>query len=217
MKAIVNKDLVISVVIGDVEALNIPEYLQNLPNYQLRFDGQKIVDASTYTTFYIDENGIKHIVQHDPSWQELQCKFDDILVKDSDTGNWRAMTEEEIKEQKEKERIQELSDACKNYILSFYPAIKQQSDIADKVYFETVLKAVGISNLEADIIKRVEDFYNGKTLDEVISDVADENKEAYLQLIKVGVRVNWVQRCKEVLRDAIANSTKPNFPKFPLE
>lgn len=102
------------------------------------------------------------------------------------------------------------------YIYIYYPPVKQASDQADKEYFSTLLKAKGTENLEADIVARVQDFYTGKTLDEVVEDVPDENKEAYLQLIKVGIRVTWVQMCKQELRRAIEEDKEPNFPKYPL-
>jgi len=103
-----------------------------------------------------------------------------------------------------------------NLIYSKYPQSKQNSDLADKLYYENLLKAKGIKNLEADIVKRVEEYYKGKNLDEVISDVADENKESYLQLIKVGIRVTWVQMCKNELKKAIEEQREPEFPKYPL-
>ena len=109
-----------------------------------------------------------------------------------------------------------LSKRIEDYIYSKYPQSKQNSDLADKLYYENLLKAKGIKNLEADIVKRVEEYYKGKNLDEVISDVADENKESYLQLIKVGIRVTWVQMCKNELKKAIEEQREPEFPEYPL-
>lgn len=106
-------------------------------------------------------------------------------------------------------------NSCKDYILQHYPQIKQQSDIADKMYFETALKAGGVSDLEVDIAARVGQLHSGKSLDEVTSDVSQESKVAYIQLIKVGIRVSWVQACKKALGEAIAQDTKPQFPDYP--
>jgi len=106
MKALIDKDLVIGIAEGDISDIEIPMKLQNLPLSQLRFDGQKIVDASTYTTFYVDENGTKHIIQHNPSWQELQCKFDDELVNEN--GVWRVKTKEDY--------LKELKQDLKNQV-----------------------------------------------------------------------------------------------------
>jgi len=62
----------------------------------------------------------------------------------------------------------------------------------------------------------VKEFYNGKSIDEVTENVANENKEAYEQLIKVGIRVAWVQHCKRELKAAIDEQREPNYPKYPL-
>jgi len=102
------------------------------------------------------------------------------------------------------------------YIYIYYSPTKQASDQADKEYYTTLLKAKGIENLEADIVTRVEKFFAGSTLDEVVADIPDENKEAYLQLIKTGIRVTWVQMCKAELRKAIAENREPKFPEYPL-
>lgn len=40
----------------------------------------KVVDASKYTTFYIDKEGFKHIEHLDASWQILICNWDDELI-----------------------------------------------------------------------------------------------------------------------------------------
>lgn len=109
----------------------------------------------------------------------------------------------------------EYSKIATDYILQHYPQIKQQSDIADKMYFETVLKAGGVSDLEVDIATRVGQLHSGKSLDEVTSDVSQKSKVAYIQLIKVGIRVSWVQACKKALGEAIAQDTKPQFTDYP--
>ena len=103
-----------------------------------------------------------------------------------------------------------------DFILQHYSTIKQQSDQADKEYFSTILKAKGVENLESIVAVKVQNFFAGKTLEEVVEDVADEDKEAYLQLIKVGIRVTWVQMCKAELRKAIAENREPKFPEYPL-
>jgi len=102
------------------------------------------------------------------------------------------------------------------YIYIHYPPAKQASDQADKEYFSTLLKANGAKNLEADIVTRVQNFFKGAKLESLVEDVVDENKEAYLQLIKVGIRVTWVQMCKQELRRAIEEDREPNFPEYPL-
>ena len=114
MKAIIHKDLIVGVVNGDIHAPKIPIGLQNLPTSRLRFNEKDIVDASTYTTFYIDKDGTKHIVQFDSNLQELKCNFDDELINDNDT--WRVKTTEDYlqdyKQQKKSKIKQAFLEAC---------------------------------------------------------------------------------------------------------
>ncbi|NPA64846.1 MAG: hypothetical protein GXO16_07715 [Epsilonproteobacteria bacterium] len=110
----------------------------------------------------------------------------------------------------------ELKEMTEAYIYNFYPQVKQASDIADKNYYEMLLKAKGATNLEADIVARAERFFGGESLESIISDVADTEKEAYEQLLKVAIRVKWVQDCKAELKAAIAEEREPNFPDYPL-
>ena len=110
----------------------------------------------------------------------------------------------------------EAAQLASGYIYSHYPQTKQNSDLADKLYYENILKAAGVQDLEADIVHRVQSFYDGKSLDEVLADVSAEHKEAYEQLVKVGIRVTWVQQCKAELKAAIAEEREPSFPKYPL-
>jgi len=70
-------------------------------------------------TFYIDEKGIKHILQLNQNWQPLQCNYDDELINDN--GIWRVKTEAEKLQEKiqekqgvllsfEKQRVQKILD-----------------------------------------------------------------------------------------------------------
>ena len=156
----------------------------------IKIDGRKIVEV--YTDFNKTIEGIKNLKDKDGN-----------LIYDID--NMEIIYES-----------YELAEITTSYILQYYPTIKQQSDQADKEYFSTLLKAKGVENLEADIVTRVQNFFAGSTLDDVIADVADEDKEAYIQIVKVGIRVTWVQTCKTELRNAIAENREPVFPEYPL-
>lgn len=71
----------------------IPADLQDLPNRRLRFDGEAVVDAATYGTFYVDERGRRHITDG-AGRQELACSWDAPLVLEE--GTWRVVTALEI-------------------------------------------------------------------------------------------------------------------------
>jgi len=117
------------------------------------------------------------------------------------------------------EWINEKYSQTKNHIYKYYSQIKQASDQADKEYYSTLLKANGVQNLEATIASIVSKYYDGQTIDEVlntIEDLTDDTREAYLQLLKVGIRVTWVQRCKSELKKAIEENREPIYPEYPL-
>lgn len=115
----------------------------------------------------------------------------------------------------EKKWIEDKYKELEKYIYTYYPPVKQQSDIADKNYYEIILKNGGITNLDKDIVTRTKNYFeNGRKLDDVVSDIADENKkEAYLQLIKTAIRVTWVIDCKKELKQAINEKREPEYPK----
>jgi len=127
----------------------------------------------------------------------------------------KELIDAKIKEIKKQEEIEIKYKNCENYILKYYSPMKQQSDQIDKEYHMTLLKAKGIENLELDIFLRIQRFFDGETLDEV-TNVPEEFKISYLQLIKAGIRMAWVQNCKEELKKSIEENREPNFPKFPL-
>jgi hypothetical protein len=186
--------------------------------------------------FKIDENGLMHKINIpsdvEDEFLELQKngklvyeKIDktslpeytgnlnvhELYYKKDSNGNIVLDMDRILKDWKE-EKIKEIE----SLIYSFYPQSKQNSDLVDKLYYEILLKADGVSDLETDIVNRVKDFLAGKTIDEVISDVPDAHKEAYTQLLKTVIRVEWVQNCKAELKAAISEQREPEYPKFPL-
>ena len=113
--------------------------------------------------------------------------------------------------------IEDKYKQIESHIYNVYPQSKQNSDLADKLYYESLLKAKGIKNPEAEIKARVDRFFSGETLEAITQDVPTEVREAYLQLIKTFIRITWVQLCKSELKKAIAEGREPNFPEYPLK
>ena len=118
----------------------------------------------------------------------------------------------------EKKWIEDKYKQVENYIYNYYPPIKQQSDVSDKVYYETLLKAKNYKDIELQLVNAVEDFLKGKTIDNILNDnnVADEDIEPITQLLKLGIRVTWVINCKKELKQAISEKREPNYPRFYL-
>ena len=147
----------------------------------LRYDGEKIVDPRNYNTFFIDEKGIKHIKKFKDSWQELKCKFDDELVFDKTLKKWRVKTEKEkLKEEKEK-LIKQMKEEAYNFIVSYYPLWKQNSDLSDKEVITTKIIA-NFKNVinETDIRKSIYDILSG-------------NSTIYKELVNYGIKAGLIE------------------------
>ena len=69
---------------GD-ECVNNDELSANLRDID-----NTIIDATLLTTFFVDDDGKKHIVNYQ-SWQQLNCDFFDVLTNSA--GIWRVSTE----------------------------------------------------------------------------------------------------------------------------
>ena len=92
MKLIADSDLIVGAVTGDAVGIPAPADLADLPLDRLRLVDGAIIDAATLTTFYIDDRGRKRAVAG-AGWQALDCAWDDVLVRDADTGDWRIETD----------------------------------------------------------------------------------------------------------------------------
>ena len=105
MKGIIEGDLIIGV--ATHTGVNIPHTYIEFLRYDK--DAKEVVDIRELSqpyTFYIDEKGIKHILQLNPNWQPLKCSWDDKLVNDN--GSWRVKTETERLQEKKQEKQEEL-------------------------------------------------------------------------------------------------------------
>ncbi len=139
MKAIIQKDIVIS--LGSLGNIDVPLSLQTLPINQLRFDGQTVIDASQATQFFICDSGIKHVVQHEKSWQQLDCQFCDVVVNDGNT--WRIQNAHDIYQAKYSE--------VDNTRRQLY------AQISDPLYMESFRKQSNGLSSEAEEYKRQAD------------------------------------------------------------
>ncbi|MGY3687564.1 hypothetical protein ACXAAV_12880 [Vibrio coralliilyticus] len=87
---------IVSSASGDLANLvAVPDSLvEALQLGELRFLNNELVDAKNFSRFYIDTIGIKHIKRHDETWQEIECGYSDVLIKDGST--WRLKTEQDF-------------------------------------------------------------------------------------------------------------------------
>lgn len=89
MLAQTNGDLVEVVGSGLASGVPIPNALADVPWNRLRFKGGQIIDAATQTTFYLDLDGTKHVV-NGAGRKVVECSFNDGLIRDGDS--WRVAT-----------------------------------------------------------------------------------------------------------------------------
>lgn len=71
---------------GDVIAPVIPAGLVSAHDTRLRVVDGEVVDAADFSTFYISDDGYKHVVAGDGR-QQLECAWDDALTRDGEA--WR--------------------------------------------------------------------------------------------------------------------------------
>ena len=179
-----------------------------------RWDGINIVDPHNFTQFYIDNNGIKHISPNE-NYQPLKCNFDDIILFDSTLIKWRVATEEEKENILLNQKIKKLSEFTKDYILNFYPLIKQNSDLYDINYYKPILSQK-YENLDKMINDKVNSFCGGANFNDLFEDVNDEDVEGFKQLLKAFIRIRWLNECKETYKKLIYDDSLllPPYPTF---
>lgn len=83
MKAILDQDLVVALVSGDVDGVSIPNELAALPPQRLRYVGRKFVDAATIDTFHVDQHGRLRAVKGNDR-QTIKCAWNAPIERDGD-------------------------------------------------------------------------------------------------------------------------------------
>ncbi len=101
------------------------------------------------------------------------------------------------------------------HIYCFYPALKQQQDTAWSHNFTTKLYAIGIKNLDNQIVGFTASFYKGKSLNDILINIDNDLVLMYEKLIKVAVRNEWAYNCILASAEATKNNTDADYPVFP--
>ncbi len=125
---------------------------------------------------------------------------------------------------KKQQLLETLTMMTSQYIFQYYSDIKQKSDISDKEFFETYMKIHNIDEIQfrQAIAQAVQNIYNNTSdfatelsnLQTSFPPPATANPDewnfAIEQLLKVAIRVAFVQRCKQVYytyKQQIQNAT----------
>ena len=163
--------------------------------------------------YKITKNGVIRLIDNtfipdDPSnrdWQEYQ-KW--LAEGNSPEPMY---TFQELKQLK----LNQLQAEATSYILRYYPDVKQKSDIADKEYWGSWLVAQNPNYTTDSIYKSVYQSANNilsgtSDLATEISNYPQAEQKAWEQLIKIALRVAFVQKVKEeywTLRGQIESAT----------
>ncbi len=95
MKAIIDGDLVVGFGDGDVAGIDVPEEFRGLPAERIRYASGELVDISEVQEFFVDRNGVLHVVDGDGR-KAITCEWNAQLVCDKASGTWRARTVAEV-------------------------------------------------------------------------------------------------------------------------
>ena len=150
------------------------------------------------------------------SYQEFDIETtSDLYIED---GHIKVKTPEQKFQEAKQKKLKELDDFTTNYIYKYYPPNKQNSDFADRDYWSTLLiRKFGYSYQElaqktydtiADIIDGVITLQqgveklsideNGNPLTYTFNNQEYSAAPVWEQLLKIGIRVAWVQQVKQV-------------------
>lgn len=136
-------------------------------------------------------------------------------------GKWHLKELTEYDKKLEKQKILSLLPIrTKKYIMQHYPDIKQKSDIVDKEYYGALLVSTGKYRIE-EVYKKCLDIARSiinkeTTLQDTLQQFPEEEREAWEQLIKVAVRVGWVQMVKAEYKRALQEQRLPDYPPYPF-
>lgn len=113
--------------------------------------------------------------------------------------------------------LQAKYDAIAEHIYLQYSELKQAQDAKWVDSYTTKLKAIGVENLEAQIVSMTSEFLSGESLEECVGDIENAiQKEMYIKLIKVAIRTQWAEDCITEGKAAIAEDREPKYPEYPL-
>ena len=112
--------------------------------------------------------------------------------------------------------IEAKGQAIENHIYKNYSQKKQTQDEKWVSSYTTKLKAGGVDNLEAQVVKMIGFFFTGKSLSECLESVTVQEQKPYFEkLVKVGIRTEWAERCIQEGTTAIAENREPDYLEFP--
>jgi len=131
-------------------------------------------------------------------------EYDDCYKYDSTTRQITIDTDCYLQKKKQ-DMLENLKHITKQYIEQYYPEIKQRSDVADKEYWGAWLLSHNDTYTSDSIYKQAYqsalNILNGTSdLQTEVSNFPQAEQPAWEQLIKIALRVAFVQQVKEQYR-----------------
>jgi len=92
--AIRDNDMITAVInYKDKNAIPLPPEFENVPLLQLRFDNGKIIKLDDdIRTYYIDNDGFLHIHKTNDQWQEIRCRWFDVVKFDNVSKQYKVFS-----------------------------------------------------------------------------------------------------------------------------
>jgi hypothetical protein len=101
----------------------------NVSSYRYK-DGKIISVRKRCGKWYVDENGIKHLINVNGKYQEIECCYEDKLIYDHIERKWKVATDEDLKYElisqiqdeikKEKSKLSNIQDLIEYVGILFY-------------------------------------------------------------------------------------------------
>jgi len=133
-----------------------------------------------------------------------------------------SLTLDELKQRK----LTQLIVQTKAYIEQYYPEVKQRSDVADKEYWVGWLLSLNpnytISQIYALIFQSASKVLFGQTtLEQELLSFPEQERQAWEQLIKIGLRIGFIQMVKQeyyrIAKNIMEAKTKEELETVKIE
>ena len=140
----------------------------------------------------------------------------DFQHEDELSDKDQALVDNKIKEIKVQHLIELKSQAIEDHIYENYPQKTQAQDNGWVTNFTTKLNAMGVKDLDKQIVTFAGAFLKGKKLKDILKDIDDAIKPMYDKLVKVAIKNEWTFLIIQEGKKAVAENREPVYPAFPI-
>ena len=105
--------------------------------------------------------------------------------------------------------------AIEHYIYSSYPQKIQAQDSGWVTNFTTRLNAMGVKDLDKQIVTFAGAFFKGEKLKDILKDIDNSIKPIYEKLVKIYIKDEWVFLVIQEGKKAISENRESVYLAFP--